>query len=104
MANIEVGVRGSVPQDVDIMEVRCWHGGEYIADSVQRQGGSRMQRRTKWALIYATRVWPGFESRYRSLSTPRLGFYRYGLKDHSAYACGSHSGLPGRRKTAYQVP
>ena len=27
MANIEVGVRGSVPQDVDIMEVRCWHGG-----------------------------------------------------------------------------
>ena len=47
-------------------------------------------------------VWPGFESRYRSLSggsvrcafyahpgTPRLGFYRYGLKDHSAYACGS---------------
>ena len=46
---------------------------------------------------------PGFESRYRSLSTPRLGFYRYGLKDHSAYTCGSHSGLPGRRKTAYQV-
>ena len=54
MANIEVGVRGSVPQDVDIMEVRCWHGGEYIADSVQRQGGSRMQGRTKWVLIYAT--------------------------------------------------
>ena len=61
-------------------------------------------------------VLPGFESRYRSLSggsvrcafyahpgTPRLGFYRYGLKDHSAYAYGSHSGLPGRRKTAYQV-
>ena len=54
MANIEVGVRVSVPQDVDIMEVRCWHGGEYIADSVQRQGGSRMQGRTKWVLIYAT--------------------------------------------------
>ena len=26
----------------------------YIADSVQRQGGSRMQGRTKWVLIYAT--------------------------------------------------
>ena len=22
----------------------------------------------------------------RALATPRLGFYRYGLKDHSAYA------------------
>ncbi len=33
----------------------------------------------------------------------RLGFYRFGLKDQSAYAGGSHSGLPGRRKTAYQV-
>ena len=26
MANIEVGVRGSIPQDVDIVEVCCWHG------------------------------------------------------------------------------
>ena len=51
----------------------------YIADSVQRQGGSRMQGCTKWVLIYATRVWPGFESRYRSLSTPRLGFLPFGL-------------------------
>lgn len=31
------------------------------------------------------------------------GFYRFGLKDQSAYACGSHTGLPGSRKTAYQV-
>ena len=54
-------------------------------------------------LWHATRELPGFESRCRSLSTPRLGFYRFGLKDQSAYACGSHSGLPGRRKTAYQV-
>ena len=30
VANIEVGVRGSVPQDVDIMEVRCWHGGSIV--------------------------------------------------------------------------
>lgn len=51
-------------------------------------------------------------------STPRLGFYRFGQKAQSAYACGSHSGLPWgfacrkapllrphrwRRKTAYQV-
>ena len=79
MANIEVGVRGGIPQDVNVVEVLCWHGGEYIADSVQRQGGSRMQGRTKWALICATRVWPGFESRYRSLSTPRLGFLPFGL-------------------------
>ena len=30
MANIEVGVRGSVPHDVDIMEVGCWHGGSIV--------------------------------------------------------------------------
>ena len=29
---------------------------------------------------------PGFESRYRSLSTPRLGFLPFGLKDQMAYA------------------
>ena len=39
----------------------------------------------------------------QKLGLTRLGFYRFGLKDQSAYACGSHTGLPGRRKTAYQV-
>ena len=31
VANIEVGVRRSIPQDVNIMKMRCWHGGN-IAD------------------------------------------------------------------------
>ena len=26
-ANIEVGVRGSIPQNVNIMKMRCWHSG-----------------------------------------------------------------------------
>ena len=115
VANIEVGVRGSVPQDVDIMEVRCWHGGS-IVDVV---GNASRKNEINFAidpicwhrLWYATlRLRPAYAetggaARLRPLarSTPRLGFYRYGLKDHSAYACGSHSGLPGRRKTAYQV-
>ena len=30
VANIEVGERGSIPQDVDIMEVRCWHGRSIV--------------------------------------------------------------------------
>ena len=33
MANIEVGVRGGIPQDVDIVEVCCWHGGS-IGDAI----------------------------------------------------------------------
>ena len=36
MANIEVGMRSGIPQNVHIMEVRCWHGGsieDVIGDS-----------------------------------------------------------------------
>ena len=35
MANIEVGMRSGIPQNVHIMEVRCWHGGS-IEDVIAR--------------------------------------------------------------------
>ena len=33
VTNIEVGMCGGIPQDVHVMEVRCWHGAsiEYWA-------------------------------------------------------------------------
>ena len=46
MANIEVSVCGSVPQDVDIMEVRCWHGGS-IRDAIGDSKNEVPEARTK---------------------------------------------------------
>ncbi len=55
---------------------------------------------TPLALFMQRRCGPASSSVFALLSTPRLGFLPFGLQDQMAYACGSHSGLPGRRKTA----
>ena len=46
MANIEAGVRRGIPQNVHIMEVRCWHGGS-IEDVIGDSKNEVQDARTK---------------------------------------------------------
>ena len=64
VANIEVGVRGSVPQDVDIMEVRCWHGGSIV----DVEGECKLEVHEVRMKTVCGMQRSGFVSHYRSLS------------------------------------
>ena len=121
MANIKVSMRGCIPQDVDIVKVWCWHGGS-IGDSIRNCKNEEPEVRKKsekgldpkrvmrrpparlrvslslafWGLRPLRVLRPPGDAEARLLSLWPVSPKRLRL-------AAAHSGLSGRRKTAYQV-
>ena len=75
---------------------------KYIADSVQRQGGSRMQGRTKWVLIYATlRLLTIWSVRPNGLRLRQQYWPALGLRVSLMLACYAHTDGVEKQRIRY---